>query len=95
MAMAQVLQFPGGTLDQYNAIRDELGWRGGEDGKPEGLLGHASGATDEGFCVIEWWNSEAEWDTFLSSRLQPAFEKVGDVPQPQVTRFPVHTSYPA
>ena len=93
MAMAQILQFHGATLDDYNAVREELGWHG-EEGKPEGLLAHAAGAIDNGFCVIEWWDSEADWDAFFSSRLQPAFEKVGDIPQPQVTRFSVHNSYP-
>jgi hypothetical protein len=94
MAIGQILQFTGGSIDKYDAVREELGWDGGEQGKPEGLLGHAAGPTDDGFCVIEWWSSEADWDGFFSSRLQPAFEKVGDIPQPRVTRFPVHASYP-
>jgi hypothetical protein len=94
MAIGQVLQFSGGSIDKYDAVRAELGWDG-EKNKPEGLLGHAAGATDDGFCVIEWWNSQGDWDTFFTSRLQPAFEKVGDIPQPQVTSFAVHASYVA
>lgn len=93
MAIGQVLQFRGASIEKYDAVRDELGWNG-EEGKPEGLIAHAAGSTDDGFCVIEWWTSEADWDSFFASRLQPAFEKVGDIPQPQVTRFPVHSSYP-
>ena len=72
----------------------ELGWDG-EKGKPEGVLAHAAGSTDDGFCVIEWWSSEGAWDKFFAERLAPAFEKVGGIPQPQVTRFEVHASYPA
>jgi hypothetical protein len=93
MAIAQILQFSGATIEKYDAVRTELGWEG-ERGKPEGLLAHAAGQIDNGFCVIEWWNSETDWDSFFSSRLQPAFEKVGGIPQPEVTRFPVHNSYP-
>ena len=56
-------------------------------------LAHAAGPTGDGFTVIEWWQSEADWDKFFAERLMPAFEKVGDIPQPQVTRFEVHASY--
>jgi hypothetical protein len=94
MAMGQIMRFRGGSIEKYDAVREELGWRGGEDNKPEGLLGHAAGATDDGFCVIEWWNSRGEWDKFFAERLRPAFEKVGDIPQPEVDTFEVHASYP-
>jgi hypothetical protein len=94
MAIGQNLQFSGASIDKYDAVQKELGWDG-EDGKPEGLLAHAAGSTDGGFCVIEWWNSEGDWDAFFGTRLMPAFQKVGDIPQPQVTRFDVHSSYTA
>ena len=92
MAIGQVLQFSGASIDKYDAVRKELGWAD-EGGQPEGILAHAAGSTADGFCVIEWWNSESEWDRFFAERLRPAFEKVGDIPQPQVTRFDVHSSY--
>jgi hypothetical protein len=94
MAIGQILQFSGASIDKYDAVRTELGWDG-DTGKPEGILAHAAGSTGDGFCVIEWWDSEAAWDTFFAERLRPAFEKVGDIPQPQVTRFDVHASYVA
>jgi hypothetical protein len=94
MAYGQALRFQGGTMDMYDAVKSELGWDGGEQNKPEGLLAHAAGATDDGFLVIEWWNSQQDWDRFFAERLRPAFEKVGDIPQPQQQTFEVHASYP-
>ena len=94
MAIGQILQFSGASISKYDAVQKELGWDG-EKGKPQGILAHAAGATDNGFCVIEWWDSEGDWDRFFAERLRPAFEKVGDIPQPQVTRFEVHGSYVA
>jgi hypothetical protein len=94
MAIGQILQFSGANITKYDAVRHELGWDG-EQGKPQGILAHAAGSTENGFCVIEWWNSEGDWDRFFSERLRPAFEKVGDIPPPQVTRFEVHGSYVA
>ena len=92
MAIGQVMQFSGTSIDKYDAVRKELGWDG-DVGKPQGILAHASGSTDDGFCVVEWWNSQSDWDTFFTARLQPTFEKVGDIPQPSVTNFDVHASY--
>jgi hypothetical protein len=71
MAIGQILKFSGVGTDKYDAIRAELGWDG-EQGMQKGLLAHAVGATDDGFCVIEWWDSEDRWNEFFSSALQPA-----------------------
>ena len=92
MAIGQILQFSGAGIEKYDAVQSELGWVG-DTGAPEGLHAHAAGATDDGFCVIDVWDSEAAWDTFFADRLMPAFQKVGDIPQPQVTRFEVHSTY--
>jgi len=92
MAIGQVLQFSGAGIDKYDAVQAELGWKG-DEGAPDGLIAHAAGATDDGFCVIDLWDSATAWDTFFADRLMPAFQKVGDVPQPQITRFEVHTEY--
>ncbi len=92
MATGQTMQFSGTNIDKYDAVKRELGWDG-ETGKPEGLIAHAVGATDDGFCVIEWWASEDDWNTFFSQRLMPAFQKVGDIPQPEVKQFAVYASF--
>ena len=94
MAMGQVLQFPGGTMALYDAVTEELGIKG-DQGWPDGVITHSAGSTDDGFIVIESWESEDAWNKFFESRLQPAFEKVGGVPQPNVTRFEVQNSYKA
>ncbi len=84
----------GASIDKYDEVQDALGWHDGT-GAPEGLLAHAAGSTENGFCVVEWWKAESDWDKFFSERLMPAFEKVGDIPQPEITRFDVHSTYTA
>ncbi len=93
MAMAQVLEFSGVGIDKYDAVRSELGWID-NNSAPEGLLAHAAGATGDGIYVIEWWESVSDWDRFLATRLQPAFQKVGGIPQPKAVQFEVHGRYP-
>jgi hypothetical protein len=94
MPIGQMMQFHGTSIDKYDAVKQELGWDG-DLNVPAGLVAHAAGKTDDGFCVIEWWNSQADWYTFFADRLRPAFEKVGDIPQPEVSSFEVHSSYTA
>jgi heme-degrading monooxygenase HmoA len=92
MAMGQVLEFPSATMAQYDAVREALGISG-EEGWPSGVLTHAAGPTPDGFVVIETWESEGAWNAFFESQLRPAFEKVGGIPEPKVTRFEVHNSF--
>jgi len=94
MAMGYTLQFSGASIDTYDEVRDALGWHD-RVGAPEGLLSHAAGGAEDGFCVVEWRKAESDWDKFFSERLMPAFEKVGDIPQPDLTRFEVHSTYTA
>jgi len=39
---------------------------------PEGLLVHVAGPTDEGFRMIEVWESQAAWERFRDERLAGA-----------------------
>ena len=41
---------------------------------PEGLLVHVAGPTDEGFRMIEVWESQAAWERFRDERLTGALD---------------------
>ena len=41
---------------------------------PEGLLVHVAGPTDEGFRMIEVWESQAAWERFRDERLARALD---------------------
>ena len=60
MAIGQIMKFSGVGIEKYDAVQSELGWTDGK-GEPEGLIAHAAGSTDDGFCVIEWWRSASDW----------------------------------
>jgi hypothetical protein len=38
--------------------------------RPEGLVLHVAGATDEGFRIIGIWESESAWDRFQAEQLR-------------------------
>ena len=42
---------------------------------PEGLLVHVAGPTDEGFRMIEVWESQAAWERFRDERLAEVLDR--------------------
>lgn len=86
MAVCLVINIPGATLEQYDQAREALG-----DPLGEGQISHVAGATDDGMCVVDVWESRADFDRFMEERLGEQLQRLG-FPQPQITEFPVHAS---
>lgn len=49
------------------------------------------GATPDGFCVVDVWESRGHFDRFMQEHLGEQLVRAG-VPQPQITEFEVHAS---
>jgi hypothetical protein len=58
---------------------------------PKGLLFHSSGPIDDGWGVIDFWESRQDFDAF-QARIQDGMAAAGVSPQgpPDVKEFPVH-----
>jgi len=87
MAVCLVIDIPGGQLEQYDAVMSKLEEGGGRLG--DGQTFHAAGPTDDGFTVIDVWNSREDFDRFMQGRLGEAIQAAG-VPQPNIREIPVH-----
>jgi hypothetical protein len=87
MAVCLVIDVVGGSVEQYDAVKQKLEESGGMLG--EGQTFHAAGPTDDGFAVIDVWNSRDDFDRFMQGRLGEAIQEAG-VPQPQIREIPVH-----
>jgi len=90
MAIGLRLKIVGGTQEQYDALHAQMGI---DDNPPEGLIFHAAGPIDEGWGVIDFWESRDHFDRFQQGRLMPAFGELGDrAPSspPDIKEFPVH-----
>ena len=82
MSYGIVLVFEGVSEDQYWAVNSKLGIdRDGTGDWPAGIVSHAGGPTATGWVVTEVWNSKADQEAFMGSRLGAALAAVG-VPQP-------------
>ena len=86
MAVCLVINVPGATLEQYDQVRLALGEPLGD-----GQTSHVAGATADGICVVDVWQSRADFDRFMQEQLGEQLGRAG-VPQPQIVEFEVHAS---
>src|SRR5208283_4220448 len=93
MAVGLIMQFSGVDAAKYDAILKEAGLKGKNAVWPAGIISHAAGPTADGWCVVDVWSSQAQFDRFLSKTLKPAFDRAGGMPEPHVTTFQIHNKY--
>ncbi|HEX5261088.1 MAG TPA: hypothetical protein VFW18_06385, partial [Gaiellales bacterium] len=89
MAVLALMEFEGGTIDQYEQINEALGIRGPEDA-PDGLIRHVAGESDDGLVIIDLWESPEAMADFYENSLRTASEQVEGVPEVEPRVAPVH-----
>lgn len=86
MAVAVIIDIPGGTEQQYEQITAKLF----PNGKlPEGWLLHLAGPTADGWRVVNVVPAQEQFEAFAREQLLPAAEQAGDAP-PRIAFFPVY-----
>ena len=92
MAYGIVLEFGKDvTKAQYDAVNEKLGIDADAPNAPwpAGLRSHAGGTTPTGFVVYEVWDSKAQQEAFMGSRLGPALGAVGVSDPTRVTEVDI------
>jgi hypothetical protein len=90
MAIGLRIKFDGGTQEQYDALHRQMDVDGNP---PTGLIFHSAGPIEEGWGIIDFWESRDAFDSFLESRIGPAIGQLGDRAfqgAPDIKQFPVH-----
>ncbi len=88
MAVAFVMEFEGGTLDQYDQVMEKMGLEPGGQAPP-GALFHWVTATDNGVRVTDVWESDEAFQSYADEKIGPFTAEVG-LSEPAVTRHEVH-----
>ena len=88
MAIGIRIKLPGVTQEQLDAVHAEMA-KGRS--APSGLVFHASGPIDDGWGVIDFWETRADFDAF-QGRIQEGMTAAGVTMQgpPDVKEIPVH-----
>lgn len=92
VAIGVIFNFPGGTTEQYDEVCQRLNngqpmrsladWPGG------GCLSHAAGATPDGLCVLDVWESPEKFQAF-GEKLMPLVQQAGLKPDEPII-FPAY-----
>jgi hypothetical protein len=93
VAIMLVMEFEGVPREKYDAVIKELGLDKPNAQWPKGLISHVAGPYSEGWCVVDAWESQTAFDTFFTKQLQPAINRVGNIPKPGVETIKVHNSH--
>lgn len=88
LAVAVILEFEGGTLDQYNQVVEKMGFEPGGSGAPGGLF-HWATKTDNGFRVTDVWDTRERFEQFAEEKIVPYSQEVG-LPEPEISFHEVH-----
>jgi len=81
VAVCLIFDAPGGTQAQYEQVRSEVA---PGDIPPPGATYHAAGPTEDGWCVVEVWDSREALERFATEILPPALERAGLSGQPRI-----------
>jgi hypothetical protein len=88
MAIAVIMDFTEGTLEDYDKVVQRLGLAPGGPGAPGGLFHWVSG-TDGGARIVDVWQTREQADAFYQDKLGPVTTELG-LPQPEISYFDVH-----
>jgi hypothetical protein len=90
MAVLLLMEWPDVTEAQYEAAMRELNM---DVDPPIGGVIHHAAFTASGLRVVDVWESEAAFQTFVETRIMPAVRKVGITSEPRVEVAPLHNLY--
>ncbi len=80
MAIGVIFDGHGVTESQYRQVAEKVA----PDNRPvSGMLYHAGGSTEDGFCVIEVWESQEVAQQFFDEQLGQALQEAGINVQPK------------
>jgi hypothetical protein len=90
MAVVMFMHWPGATPEQYDQAWEKLGV---DDDPADGGLMHSCWFDDHGMHVVDVWESQGQFESFMGTRLQPVVSEVGIEGEPQVTFHDLHNRW--
>ncbi len=90
MAAAVQLDFQGATLEQYDQINESIGLLPGGPAAGSQELFHWVMRGEDGFRVVDVWESREAFKEFEQDMLRPIFREVGILHPPEIQFFEVH-----
>ena len=90
MATVMLMHWPEVTREKYEEVRRDVDWEGNV---PKGARFHVAWFGDDGFRVLDLWDSREDFETFVRDRLTTGVQKAGIGGQPRVEFAPAHAVF--
>lgn len=91
MPFVMEMHWPEIGLDEYEEARGKVAW---ERDFPVGAISHVAWMADDGFHVVDVWESAEQFDRFVNDRLMPVMAgEMGITSQPKVRITPAHAAF--
>jgi hypothetical protein len=87
VAIAVLMEFPSGTVEQYDAVIAEMELGGTP--APHGVFQVAGPKEGGGIRIVDVWDSQGAFEDFARNKIVPITEKHG-IEAPTVTVWPAH-----
>jgi heme-degrading monooxygenase HmoA len=84
MAVVMIMHWAEVTAEQYEEARRKVNWEGDA---PEGAHSHVAWLEDDGFHVVDVWDSQADFNRFVEQRLMPVVKGEMGIPGEPNVRF--------
>ena len=93
MAVVMQMHWPEIGVEEYDEARAKVGW---ETEFPAGAISHVAWMADDGFHVVDVWESEEAFNKFAEERLMPVVKgDVGIEGEPKVKFTKAHRVFDA
>src|SRR5580700_9054016 len=89
MAVGVQTDVVGGTLEQYDEVVERLGLLPGGPAASQQIF-HWVAQTENGFRVVDVWESREAFDRFMAENLLPLLREVGVTRPPEIEYLEIH-----
>jgi hypothetical protein len=89
MTVMMTAEVPGATEQQYRELNEALGIT--PESPPDGLITHMAARTPDGMRIVDVWQSEQAFNTFIEGAM-PTMQQAG-IPSFQPEMYPVHNMF--
>ena len=90
MATVMMMHWPEVTPEKYEQVRRDVNWEGSA---PQGAKFHVAWFGNDGFHVLDLWDSADDFNRFVEQRLRAGVEKANITSQPQVQFAEAHAIF--
>lgn len=93
MAVAIVMDWAEGSLEQYDEVIGKMGFEHGGTGAPGGMF-HWVAKNGDGIRVVDVWETREQFEAFAQEKIGPLTQEAG-LAEPEMTFFEVYNTLSA